>query len=162
MSWPRLALALLVIVGLAAGAAYVFWTRPLLDEAALVELEREVDEAYVEARRVSCPRDVLRGEASEGDGTAVLREALAADGRFAACFALIEARSDEVDDALVWTANNDEDQPVGDAAGVDSPPVATGWEPMPSGRTASASRLSVEVDALVACEGLDHVVEAAL
>ncbi len=149
------------VIGLALLWAWVY-RRPWLDPSELSEAG-VIANAALAQRANECPRPVLRGEATEADGTPRLRALLAGDGRLHDCVDFVFRERERLRAALSLGQDGSLELPEwdGPTGGPESPPAPPGaWEYGTMGRLLHAEPLPEETEILVACDGLDEELEA--
>lgn len=77
------------------------WRVTVPSDAVVAEVGRIVGDAYVDARRTPCPREVLRGTPLRGDGARMLRELVSPDGAYGSCFVALAPVDGETMDVVI-------------------------------------------------------------
>ncbi|MBN8612071.1 MAG: hypothetical protein J0L92_15865 [Deltaproteobacteria bacterium] len=97
-----------IAVGIGAGITVVVtglglwhWSVTVPSDAVVAEVGRIVGDAYVDARRTPCPREVLRGTPLAGDGARALRELVSADGAYGSCLVALAPVDGESTDVVI-------------------------------------------------------------
>jgi hypothetical protein len=160
--WVRVSMFIFALVAVGVGALKAWLSQPFASEEEIESAGVLAEEAIRDAHAQRCVRPVLRGEATQGDGSSDLVALLSPESRFAACLSFIDEQSDEIDDVIWYDAAEALPEDTTVTEGEDEPPPPDAvfeWHYPPRTRRLHTEPLPMEREIITRCAGLDVEVE---